>query len=51
MLFARPMARSAATVPSSAMGTARITAAGVIQLSYCPASTKYTSRIARAKMK
>ena len=28
-----------------------MTAAGVTQLSYCPARTKKTSRIARAKMK
>ena len=28
------------TVPSRARGTARMTAAGVIQLSYCPARTK-----------
>ncbi len=40
MLFESPTAISAATVPSRAIGTARITAAGVIQLSYCPASTK-----------
>ena len=31
---------SATTVPSNASGTARITATGVIQLSYCPASAK-----------
>ncbi len=51
MLLAMPRASSAAAVPSSAIGTARITAAGVIQLSYCPASAKYTSRIDSAKMK
>ena len=32
--------RAPATVPSSASGTARITASGRIQLSYCPASTR-----------
>ncbi len=50
-LFATPSASSALTVPSSASGTARMTAAGVTQLSYWPARTKKTSSIASAKMK
>ena len=39
------------TMPTSAMGTVRITAAGSIQLSYCAASTRKTSVIDSAKMK
>ena len=34
------MASMAPTVPSRASGTAKMTAAGVIQLSYWPQSTK-----------
>ena len=45
-----PRAISAATTPRIAKGTEKMIEAGAVQLSYCAASTRKTSVMARAKI-